>query len=110
MEGRHQAMEARRTKTGTHGVPLTPIKGIEGERLLKTETPEPRLTLDRQSQLVQRDQLANLGRLVAGVAHELTNPLAAVSGMLDLMKEIVGERQQLGPHEIQLLREMIVDC
>lgn len=39
-----------------------------------------------QEQLVRSARLAAVGRLSAGVAHEIGNPLAAIRGMLDLMR------------------------
>lgn len=40
-----------------------------------------------QSQLVQSERLASVGQLAAGFAHEVGNPLAAISGMLDLLAD-----------------------
>ncbi|HEY6944031.1 MAG TPA: ATP-binding protein [Candidatus Acidoferrum sp.] len=52
---------------------------------------ESKSTLDRlqqaQSQLVQQERLAGIGQLVNGVAHELNNPLTAVMGYSDLLKD-----------------------
>jgi signal transduction histidine kinase/HAMP domain-containing protein len=45
-----------------------------------------RLTLAQQ-QMVQAAKLSALGELVAGVAHELNNPLAVLSGIVELLEE-----------------------
>ncbi|MEI8290779.1 MAG: ATP-binding protein [Verrucomicrobiota bacterium] len=40
-----------------------------------------------QAQLVQSEKLSAVGEFVAGVAHELNNPLAAVMGFSELLKD-----------------------
>jgi signal transduction histidine kinase len=42
--------------------------------------------LDVQSQIVRVEKLAGIGSLAAGVAHEVRNPLGALSGYVDLLR------------------------
>jgi two-component system, NtrC family, sensor kinase len=51
------------------------------EELTETTT---RLT-QTQAQLVRSERMASVGRLAAGLAHEIGNPLAAIMGMHDLL-------------------------
>ncbi|MBT4511988.1 MAG: PAS domain S-box protein [Chloroflexi bacterium] len=44
-----------------------------------------------QAQLMQSDKLAAIGQLVSGVAHELNNPLMAISGTVELMQVYVND-------------------
>jgi signal transduction histidine kinase len=45
-------------------------------------------------QLAHADQLATLGRLAAGLAHEIKNPLAGIQGALEVLRDEAGEGEQ----------------
>ena len=49
---------------------------------------------DTQAQLVQSEKMRSLGQLVAGVAHELNNPIGFVHANLQLLDEYVGRLLQ----------------
>ena len=64
---------------------------VHEEDTLRAKVDELTLTTARlteaQRQLVRSEQLASVGRLSAGLAHEIGNPLAAILGMEDLLLE-----------------------
>ncbi len=49
----------------------------------------------RQQQLIQSEKMATLGRLVAGVAHEINNPVCYVKTNLQTLRQYVAELDQL---------------
>jgi two-component system, NtrC family, sensor kinase len=48
-----------------------------------------------QVQIVQSEKMASLGKLAAGIAHELNNPAGFVYGNLDLLSEYVGKLERV---------------
>jgi signal transduction histidine kinase len=56
---------------------------VQRLRELEQRTEELKAT---QAQLIHGEKLASVGRLAAGVAHEIGNPLAAILGLVELLR------------------------
>jgi two-component system NtrC family sensor kinase len=52
---------------------------------------ERRTNVDLQAQLVLQDKMSSLGRLVAGVAHELNNPINFIYGNVDFLHQYMDD-------------------
>ena len=60
-----------------------------------------------QEQLVQREKLASLGQLTAGIAHEIQNPLNFVNNFADLSIELLEEVKE--SDDIEEIKEIAGD-
>ena len=58
---------------------------------------------DVATKLAHTDQLASLGRLAAGLAHEIKNPLAGIQGALEILREDPSESES----NVELYDEML---
>ncbi|MGB6432338.1 MAG: PAS domain S-box protein, partial [Candidatus Acidiferrales bacterium] len=91
---RHKTGEWRLMRTTVR--PVVDTEGrIEGVIASARDITEQRHV---EQQLVQSERLAAMGQMIAGVAHELNNPLTAILGVTELVREGVeepGMRRQL---------------
>jgi two-component system sensor histidine kinase PilS (NtrC family) len=70
------------------GIAFSPMRGEDGEPVGLVAIFQD-LTERKQveEQLRRKDRLAALGQLAASIAHEIRNPLAAISGSVEVLKE-----------------------
>lgn len=72
-----------------------------GERIIRLEqdlAEQNRALRETQAALVQSEKLAGLGRLAAGIAHEINNPLAYVTNNLTVLRRDLEEALGLLNH------------
>jgi len=64
---------------------------IRGTFLIDEIMRTTRMLTENQRKLVASEKMASLGRLTAGIAHELNTPLAAVRNSLEILKDLINE-------------------
>lgn len=94
---------------------LGQIAEVLNEMARKIQEKEKKLVLSIQSlqkaneeieasknEQLQIEKLASVGRLAAGVAHEVGNPLGAISGYIDILRSVLKEQPNISPQDIEL--------
>jgi signal transduction histidine kinase len=77
---------ADRVATGDLAARAPAAETEEFSRLAERLNEMTETLLDVQSQLVRAEKLAGIGRLAAGIAHEIGNPLAALGTYLEVLR------------------------
>lgn len=98
------------------GVSMTPLSDHTGQVVGRVIHFQDLTELRRMEQRVQRsERLAGIGRLAAAIAHEIRNPLASISGSVEILRGfpgVDGETRQLidiAVRETDRLNQLISD-
>ncbi len=107
--GRLQAGAAR-LGSGDLNTVIRIDSGDEFGRLAQQFNAMTRALRDHQERLVQSEKLAAIGRLAAGIAHEINNPLGVILGYVRLMKRKAdtGMVEDLGVIEEEAVRCQVI--
>jgi two-component system sensor histidine kinase PilS (NtrC family) len=92
--GREEVVVPHEGEERTVGIAFTPLvqKGDAPEGVIITLS-DLSHARRMEDQMWRAEQLARLGELAAGVAHEIRNPLASISGAVQVLRESVTDGQ-----------------
>jgi len=106
-------------KDGAHlilGFSLSPLKDSDEREMGNILIFQDLTRLREMEEHVKRsDRLAAIGKMAAGIAHEIRNPLASISGSIEILKEELGDTTQnralmgIVLREVQRLNSLIAD-
>jgi two-component system NtrC family sensor kinase len=104
------ATATRRVARGDWTVRL-PIEGYaEMQSLAETFNRMVETLEDTQEQLVQKEKLASVGQLAAGVAHEINNPLGSVLLYADILRKETPEDDPQQQEDLDMIIREATRC
>ncbi len=88
-----------------------PVEGYQEMRTLAQSFNAMVATLkETQEQLVQKEKLASVGQLAAGVAHEINNPLGSVLLYADILRKETPEDEQQQQEDLEMIIREATRC
>jgi two-component system sensor histidine kinase PilS (NtrC family) len=86
------------------GLSLSPLKDHRGNKVGQIITFQDLTLIKEMEESMRRsEKMATIGQLAAGIAHEIRNPLASISGAIQLLKE-----DKEGGESAQRLMEIVL--
>jgi two-component system NtrC family sensor kinase len=85
---------------------LVIVYGVMTQSLIKSRKAALLEKERTQEQLIQSESLAAIGQLVAGIAHELNNPLASASSLIQTDIELIQEQAEKRQVDQELLEDL----
>ena len=98
-----QALSPLQTQIGTQAS-LVLAAAVRRARLYMRAEESARSIRQLQAQVIQNEKLASLGQIVAGVVHELNNPLTSIIAYSDYLKRKTSNRASYEDQEDDLER------
>jgi signal transduction histidine kinase len=98
-----QALSPLQTQIGTQAALLL-AAAVRRARLYMRAQESARSIRKLQAQVIQNEKLASLGQIVAGVVHELNNPLTSIIAYSDYLKRMAEARPKSAEHDDELER------
>ena len=98
-----QALSPLQTQIGTQAALLL-AAAVRRARLYMRAEESARSIRKLQAQVIQNEKLASLGQIVAGVVHELNNPLTSIIAYSDYLKRMARARPAYDEQEDELER------
>lgn len=98
-----QALSPLQTQIGTQAALLL-AAAVRRARLYMRAEESARSIRKLQAQVIQTEKLASLGQIVAGVVHELNNPLTSIIAYSDYLKRMARARPSSDEQEDELER------
>ena len=98
-----QSLSPLQTQIGTQAALLL-AAGVRRVRLYMRAEESARSIRKLQAQVIQNEKLASLGQIVAGVVHELNNPLTSIIAYSDYLKRMAHSRPKYDEQDDELER------